>query len=216
VIRMSVTWLDSYRYYKLRDDRSLADFLADLRRESPPAPQMEAGRAWAKVLEASTAGDLPARITVDGWTFDLSRLDAELSWPKAREIKVERLYETPSGPVTLVGQVDAVFGITVRDAKLTEKIDPESKYVDALQWRAYLEMFGCDRFIYDVFQAKYAKNGDNIARLVQVVDYISFRFYRYPEMGGDVLRAVCELAAVIRTCAPEMVQPYEARRETGR
>lgn len=201
MIRISVTELESYRYFKEREDMTVADLVADLRHEKPPTPQMEAGRAFALFMETARHDGIGGdEATVDGWRF-IFDVDAELELPDVRELKAEASFQTPSGPVTLVGKVDGLGGLTVHDQKLTEKWDAE-RYLDSLQWRAYLVMFKATTFVYDVFVGRYDSKG---AKKVTVTGYERMPFYAYPEMRRDVERAVTELAGVIARYLPERV-----------
>jgi len=58
MIRLSVSDLETYRYWKNSEDSDVLTLLAKLRHEEPPTPAMEAGRAFAKLFETSTAGDV--------------------------------------------------------------------------------------------------------------------------------------------------------------
>lgn len=195
MIRISVTDLESYRYWKADEDSTLEDLLIRLRHEEPPTPAMRAGRAFARLFEEAGPGLLSV-VDVDGWRFDFSRMEGEIALPAVREIKAEMRVDTPAGQVTLVGQTDGLDGTVVHDQKLTERWDAE-KYIDSLQWRAYLVMFGATAFVYDVFQARYQE------RHVTVLDYHPMTFYAYPTIRVDVERAVSELAGVIAKHLPE-------------
>lgn len=196
MIRISVTDLESFRYWKANEDATLEDLLIRLRHEEPPTPAMEAGRAFAKLMETAPLGDM-ASTWVDGWQFTFA-LDADVELPQHREVKTEMVFDTPSGPVTLVAKADGVDGRVVHDQKLTERWDPE-KYLDSWQWRAYLLMFDADSFVYDVFEGKYD------GRTVTVRDYHRMAFYSYPAMEADVQRAVAELAEAVKRRLPERV-----------
>jgi predicted ester cyclase len=89
--------------------------------------------------------------------------------------------------------VDGFHGVTVRDQKLTESLDVEGRYIDSMQWRAYLAMLGAKQFIYDVFVGKVVPE----EQTVLVREYHKLTFYAYPEIQADVTRAVCELAEVV-------------------
>jgi hypothetical protein len=195
MIRLSVTDLESFRYYQDEDEATLEDMIRRLRRLDPPTDQMEAGRAFAKLMEhAGPALDVEC---VDGWTFRFDG-DWDLSLPDLRELKVEQVFQTPSGPVTLVGMVDGTTGRVVRDAKLTQRWDAE-RYLDSLQWRSYLLMLEAPTFIYDVFVGRYK------GKEVTVTEYHPMTFYAYPNMRQDVERAVCELAAFVARHLPDRV-----------
>jgi hypothetical protein len=109
---------------------------------------------------------------------------------------------TPSGPVVLVGKVDGFEGVTVRDQKLTERLDAESKYLDSLQWRAYLMMLGAKIFVYDIFVGNIDEHED----VVTVNEYHPITFYTYPGIDEDVQRAVNELADVVTRYKDEIAK----------
>jgi hypothetical protein len=188
MIRLAVTDLESWRYWRMNEDAPLEDLIARLSHISPPTPEMQAGGAFAKLLEHAAAGEMDGGF-VDGWRFVFA-LEEEFALPVAREVKAEEVFQTPSGPVTLVGQADGFSGMVVRDQKLTERFDAE-RYLDSLQWRAYLTMFGAQKFVYDIFQARYNEN------VVTVYGYEQLPFYAYPGMRADVQRAVEEVAEIV-------------------
>jgi len=196
VIRLSVTDLESFRYWRDDEESELPDLLRRLQRLDPPTDQMEAGRAFAKLFEQANVGEIKWA-TVDGWRFRFD-LDAELELAPVRELKTERVFQTPSGPVTLVGMVDGTTGRRIRDQKLTQRWDAE-KYTESLQWRAYLVMLGADTFTYDVFVGRYK------GQEVTIGEYHPLTFYAYPNMAEDVQRAVNELAAIVAHHLPERV-----------
>lgn len=194
MIRLSVTDLDSYLYWKESEDMDLEALLKRLRGQEPPTPAMLAGRAFHKLFEDSEPGDLRAA-SVDGFDFVFA-LDCEIAIPEVRELKGEVELATPSGPVTLVGKVDALHGITAHDFKLTERFDAE-RYADSYQWRSYLAMFGATTFVYDVFAARY-----DLPEIV-VYDYHRLQFHAYPSMRDDVVREVSGLAEIVAQYVPE-------------
>jgi hypothetical protein len=201
VIRVSVTDLDSMLYWR-DSDMEFEDLLKRLRGEEPPGANMLAGRAFHKLLETATEGGEFFAAEVDGIRFDFA-IDREIALPVIRELKGERLFDTPSGPVTLVGKVDAMSAGTVTDYKLTERFDAE-RYMDSIQWRAYLLMFDATRFVYDVFQCRYDPDR------VYVYEYHRLPFYAYPAMEADVHRAVCELAEIVARHVPQKIHAEAA------
>lgn len=188
-MRISVSDLDCYRYYKTHEDVTLEDCLAQLRRETPPSPSMMAGRALHCALETSQCGDEQISIDKDGFRFHFL-CDAALSVPAVRELKGEMSINTPSGPVTLVGVVDAIDS-AVTDYKLTSRFEAE-RFADSYQWRCYLMMFGMNRFVYKVFVGQ-DDDGEWLIR-----EYHELPVYRYPGMEDDVRREVSEFAAFLR------------------
>jgi len=198
MIRLSVTALESYRYFKNAEDGDLDRLLADLAHVSPPTRKMAAGRALAKFFEHARDGAQDAAV-VDGWRFDFN-LDAAVALPALRELKVEEVFQTSSGPVTLVGKLDGIEGIDVHDQKLTDSLDVEGNYIDSLQWRAYLAMLGAKRFVYDIFVGRVSEREE----VVTVSGYHRLVFYSYPNIRADVERAVGELAEVVTTYQPQI------------
>lgn len=196
MIRLSVTDLDSYLYWREAEDMELDELLRRLRGEEPPGPNMLAGRAFHKLLETSDTCDLD-RAVMDGVTFVFA-LEQEIALPTIRELKAEHRFDTPSGPVTLVGKVDALNGTTVHDYKLTERFDAE-RYADSYQWRSYLTMFGAVRFVYDVFQCRY--DDDKVI----IYEYHRMPISAYPGMAADVQREVCGLAEIVAKYVPQKV-----------
>jgi hypothetical protein len=201
VIRLSVTDLETFRYWQERDDGTLEDLIAQLTGAVEPTPQMRAARAFHKAFE-DLGRDVESldRLTVDGYTFDFE-MDGALAMPPIRELKAEGLWQTPSGPVTLVGKVDGLAGLTVHDYKLSERFEAE-RYLDSWQWRAYLTMFHARRFVYEVFQCYYDRADPT---RVHIVDLHPLAFDRYPQMEQDLSQAVCALAEVVVRHCPQKV-----------
>lgn len=197
MIRLSVTDLDGYLYWLDNEDMDLSEFVARLRGQQEVTPQMRAGSAFHKLLEEANAGEL-ARAEVDGFEFHFG-IDQEMALPELRELKGERLFSTPSGLVTLVGKVDGLTGISVRDYKLTERFDVE-RYTDSYQWRSYLTMFSAQVFIYDVFVCRYDE------QRVVIYDYHQLRLHAYPSMASDVHQKVCGLAEIVAKHVPEKIR----------
>lgn len=192
-MRLSVTELDSYRYWR-DSDMELSELIARLKGETEPTPAMRAGRAFHKLLEEAEDGELRTAI-VEGFEFEFA-VDHTIDLSPIRELKGDISIETPCGPVTLVGVVDGLTGVTVRDYKLTERFDAE-RYADSFQWRCYLHMFAARTFIYDVFVGRYDDNR------VIVYDYHRLTFHAYPGMAEEVRREVCGLAEIVSTYVPE-------------
>lgn len=208
MIRLSVTDLDNYLYWRGSEDQELNDLLIRLRGEEPPGPNMLASRAFHKMLERSSDGEL-FTANLDGFNFVFA-IDEDIAVPQLRELKAEKVFETPSGPVTLVGKVDGLQGLTVNDWKLTERFEAE-RYADSYQWRSYLTMFNANRFVYDVFVCRYESGPATRANTdrVYVYDYHRLPFCAYPGMAQDVYREVCGLAEIVAKYVPQKIMPDE-------
>lgn len=196
-MRVSVSDIETYRYYKQHEDVTLEHCLSQLRRQTPPSPAMAAGRALHGILEHAAYGE-PEAISVkgDGYVFHFN-CEINLQVPIVRELKGEIEIETPTATVTLVGIVDAM-DTAVYDYKLTGRFDAE-KYADSYQWRCYLLMFRANRFVYRVFVGKENSqgagfDGENFTDWT-IYEYHELPVYRYPGMDDDVKREIAEYAA---------------------
>lgn len=195
-MRCSVTELDALRRYRTHEEVELEALLRQLRREEEPSRAMLAGRALHHILEHAEPGQDLERAEHDGFRFEFG-FEGELQLPRVRELKGEVVIATSVCPVTLVGVVDGIDGV-VRDYKLTSRWDPE-RYIDSLQWRCYLRMFGATRFDYDVFVAR----DDEPSNIFWIYEYHPMRFYAYPGLDREVESAVDEFARFAAVHLPE-------------
>jgi hypothetical protein len=190
-LRVSVTDLDQLRYY--RDDENnmeLAELIARLKHLMPSSEAMEAGTALHKALEMAEPGEFKG-LAADGFTFSFDA-DAEIELAPIREIKAERDYLIDDCAVTLVGKVDAINGRHVADHKFTARFDPD-RYLDSMQWRAYLDMFDADAFQWNIFEALESAPKNYLVRNVH-----KLTMHRYPGMGQDVERELHEFVRFAR------------------
>lgn len=194
-MRISVTDIDSWRYYKATEDMVVEELLRRLRKQEPPSRAMLAGRALHSVLEHAKDGDLDYA-EADGFRFRFEA-DCALSLPSVRELKGEMLIPSRYGPVTLVGVVDGLDG-AIYDHKLTARFDAE-RYADSYQWRCYLVMFGASKFIYNVFEGQEDEKRAEWA----IRGFQQFTLYAYEGMKADVAREVAELADFVAQHVPE-------------
>ena len=201
--RISVTDLDSYQYY-LTSELSLDDFLRRLRRQDPPTEAMAAGIAWHNVLELAQEGQSIGKIDMDGFSFHV-KATASISLPPIRELKGEKVYWFGDLGVTLVGVVDGMDGVTVIDHKLTGRPDME-RFASSWQWKAYLEMFGGQRFDYYVYGYKTHESEPKFYEIASV-DHLPL--YRYPDMGSQVEGFLAELARFKVEHTPDLVHHYD-------
>lgn len=193
-MRLSVTDLDSYLYWKGSEDMDLDALLRRLRREEPPTPAMLAGTAFHTLLENADTCDL-SNAEQDGFKFRFD-LESAIAMPQIKELKAEHLVQTTAGPVVLVGKVDGLRGSTIIDYKLTERFDAE-RYADSYQWRCYLMIFSAQRFTYEVFQCRHTDDA------IVVTEHHPLTFYAYPGMERDVLRELAGLAELVAKYIPE-------------
>lgn len=201
MIRLSVTDLETFRYWQDREDTTVESLVAALTGTVEPTHAMLASRAFHKALE-QLPEDVESieRITQGGFAFDFE-CDSVLALPPIRELKAEGVWHTPSGPVTLVGKVDGLAGLTVHDYKLSERFEAEN-YLDSWQWRAYLAMFHARRFVYEVFECSYDRSDPN---LVRIRAHHPLTFDRYQRMEIDLATAIAALAEVVVRHCPQKI-----------
>jgi len=141
---VSVSNLDLFHRWQEDDELDFAWLIARLRHEVPQTPAMLAGVAFHELLESVSPRE------IDYWTsgeyrFDFN-CDYTLDLPQVREMTLEKQY----GKLLVRGRVDGIRGKVITDYKTTEQFDAE-RYFDSYQWRFYLDMADCDRFIWHVF-----------------------------------------------------------------
>lgn len=186
-MRVSVSSIDTYIYYRDSEDAELDELLRRLRGEEPPTPEMAMGTALHGILEDATAGMELDDVERDGFRFVFD-LDSELALPPVRECKGEMELDVDGTPVTLVGKVDGLDGVRVWDHKLTGRFDAE-RFANNTQWKLYLWMFGGRKFTYNVF-TRYEKDD-----YVLIREFHPLNFYAYPGMEDDNMRALREYVA---------------------
>lgn len=199
-LRVSATDIDSYRRFRANEDAELADLLAHLRKETPPTEAMLAGTAFHAALEIAEPGAEFPQMEANGFLFDIT-VDAEIDLPQIREMKATRDYLIGDCLVTLVGKVDAIQGHTVFDHKLTGRYDAE-RFLGSYQWRVYLEVFGANTFVWNVFEAK--ETGPK-HRTIHALHRLTA--HRYPGMDRDVTRELSLFVDLARLHLPERMKP---------
>ena len=149
-LRTSASDIDALRRFYDEEDADLADLVRQLRHLMPSTDAMEAGTALHAALERAEPGDYKG-LTFGDYIFSFET-DAAIDLPAIREMKATRQYLVDDVVVTLVGKVDAIHGKRIDDHKFTARFDAD-RYLDSYQWRIYLEVFGADRFRWNIFEA---------------------------------------------------------------
>lgn len=194
-MKISVSSLDSYLYWRESEDMELDELLSRIMGYEQPSPSLQAGKAFHALMERASVGEMFAT-EQDGIRFDFA-IDAEIALPTVPAAFGERMFQTRSGPVKLVGRINGIDGLVPHVYKLTEKFDAE-RYVNSYAWRAYLLMFGAQRFVYDVFAARF-----DLPERVYVNDYHRLELTAYPGMEADVHEAVSGLTEIVKRYCPE-------------
>jgi hypothetical protein len=195
LLRVSVSEIDSFRYFMADEDGDLSSLLARLRREEPPTEAMQAGTALHAALETCRDGSLDEVIS-DGFRFTFA-FDEELDLPQSREMKATREYGIDGHTVTLVGKVDAVLGRRIDDHKFTSRYDAE-RFLGSYQWRAYLDLFDADQFRWNVFEGR--ETGE---RHYTITNLHKLTMHRYPDMEADLRRQLSAFVDFVSAHMPE-------------
>lgn len=201
MIRISATQLESYRRWMINDESTIGDMINYLLRRTPPTEAMLAGSAFHKVLENAKYNDELTLVEQDGFKFDLSALDCEISLPESKEFKLEKQTIINGEQVTFVGVVDAIQVNEIFDHKLASRPDVEN-YVDSMQWRCYLDWFDCDKFTYNLFQSYKPDNQD----IYQIKSFLPISFYRYDSMRRDIHDIASSFIEFVKTHVPEFIK----------
>ena len=102
--------------------------------------------------------------------------------PGVCEVPGSLLVDVAGYQVLLTGTCDRFHGLTIRDAK-TKFSPPDARdYEHSLQWRAYLWIFGAQKFLYDLF----AMTEPDSTGLSCLGNIVTFGYWRYPGMEQDV------------------------------
>ena len=189
-MRVWVTDLEMWRYWRMRPDATTDDLLKGLRREFPKTEPMKVGTAVHSVAEVTRdfrGGSVP----MDGYIFH-QESDQPFAECEEHEVRVE----VEVAGATLSGRVDGIradgglieWKTSTRAASLSAE-----RYFHSWQWRVYLLATGAPTVTYETVQlAKVNAREYRILRLRQFV------FWPYAGMAGEVAEATSEFVALVR------------------
>ena len=198
-LRLSVTMLDTYVHGMANEDMSSEQLAHELFAREKPSQAMRVGTSFHRFLEK---GQLEPQLlaTPDKHGFHFILPD-DLSGTIELGAIREQIYEWPMfDNVVLVGKIDAETPAKLIDHKLTARFDHE-RYMDSLQWRAYLAMRSKAHFTYQVFEhSGLPTEPDALGHYpVFIKDYHRLDQYAYAGMQDeirDVARDLAEFARV--------------------
>lgn len=204
-VRLSVTMLDTFVSGMDNQDMSALQLAERLFMPLVDVPlAMRAGTALHACLEHATDADDLALSLTEGWdkfVFLLpDDLEGTVELGHTREHK--SVMPLPELDAQLVGKYDALTGSHVIDHKLTGRFDHE-RYIDSLQWRAYLMMTGKPRFAYQVFEhGGIPEPDEHDNRVITIKKYHRMEMCAYPGMADDVMDVVSELVSFAKVWMP--------------
>lgn len=187
MIRLTVTNLESFRRYREHEELTLAQLLREIRKERPQTPAMRAGEVLHSILEKPPAdAEWLEVIERDGYRFRFD-IDGEIVLKPFRELFGKRIYYIGRTEVELRGKADSIDGVGIDDHKLSKSFDAQ-RYHDSCQWRAYLSIFGADRFTYNVFVGGEEGRAEDGPVEWLIDEFHQVTFYRYPELEAEIIR----------------------------
>lgn len=211
-LRLSVTMLDTYVYGMANEDMSSEALAYELFGHKKPSMAMRMGNAFHRMLENHPL-DMPllengfsAYATNQKYQFVLpNHLNGVIELGILREQKYEwRIFND----LTLVGKIDAETPSKLIDHKLTYQFDPE-RYMDSMQWRAYLAMRNKSHFTYQVFEHTglpqfnpEATQSLGLPLPVIIKNYHRLDQYAYAGMQDDIKAVAHDLATFARQWIP--------------
>jgi hypothetical protein len=197
VITARVSHVAAFARWRQDEDADIASLVLRIS-GGEETEQMEKGTAFHKFLELAQEGTTEVA-EVNGYTFAFVG-DFSLYLPRIRERRLGKDY----GGITVSGCVDAMEGKTIYDHKTTERFDAES-YLDSWQHRFYLDIFGADKFIWNVWEMNELKEPKayGVHTLHQLVQY------RYPAMEQECRELALEYKEFAeRHLTPEALRPF--------
>jgi len=190
-MRLRASTLESFRLFRNEDWMTADRFLSQLSESEPEdaISRMALGTAFHAMLEKQPEliadHDMSNAVYLsDGFVFDAVSFDTITNNIQKLKIVPEIYNETKVGEHILTGHCDGMEGLTVHEFKTTEKPIDIMKYVQSIQWKCYLELFGGCKVSYHIFKLKLDKK----LNVYFVDDYQSVDLYRYANMRKEVER----------------------------
>lgn len=214
MLELSPSVIDSYFYWRGLDNEDVAavkleELRAQIRRDKrPPSEPMALGLAWHKAIETEPHESLDV-VRIDlgrGWggayAFDAESVRAARGLhPDGTLREVEATLEIPAAGVRLNLRADGLSGNEVHEVKSTTKDFNPDKYLDTIQWRAYLLAFEASVVVYHVCRLEF----DDWLEAYRMKDHAIMRQFPYPSMRADVEEQAREVADFVRS---EGLAPY--------
>lgn len=185
-----VTRLEDFRVWREQEleDSWLLPKVLGLETEDPAAiERMTAGTALHSVFETSIPdGRESLSVEHNGYRFDFNCGDIDVMVAPQREVELVRDYDG----FTVTGHADGIWPDLklITDYKTTQRFDFD-RYMESYQWKFYLDMSGCNEFLYQVFEMKpFGRGGPEHS--YSITEFHTLKQYRYPTLHEDCLRLV--------------------------
>lgn len=202
-VRASV--LDSFRLYMDPD----VDYIDTDEMEIRLRQDQDDGEAPSFAAELGKAFNAAINGTYEGpIAFDVASIvEAGVGTEHAQpEVAGSVVLDVDGTPVRVTGHADWLLGLDMLELKTSEKPIAPDKYVDSMQWRAYVLIFGVERIVYRQVQLEASKHdGSYFVRHIEDVVV----GYAYPKLRDDVVACLRSLLsfARVRGCLDAMDVP---------
>lgn len=153
------------------------------------------GTAFHRIVEGNYSGiekiENGRIFNIDGnkVIYDTKQCNVAMTYKKSMPEAFHELreYQEMQG-VMITGSADIIDGFTIRDIKTKFSPIKDTDYIDSCQWRFYLNLFGADTFMFDLFEfAGYKKDKHGLdVRGLEIIPYDPpITCYRYDSMEQD-------------------------------
>lgn len=184
-----VTQLDAFRIWEQTEDLDMDWLLPRILGNQEETEVMRAGTALHKALEHLDGSELEIdTLLTDEYRFDFNCGPCEIMLPTIRETEFVKHY----GDILVAGHVDGLIGNAIIDYKTTAAFDAE-RYMESYQWRYYLDLSGCDQFLYQIFVMK----DFGPPHCYSITAAHTLKQYRYPELHTDCENLVREYEEIV-------------------
>jgi hypothetical protein len=191
-----VSAVASYKRWRDDPDQEDVSWLINQITGSEQTPAMAKGTAFHKFLENSLEGTEHTQASVDGYRFIFNG-NFELYRPPTREWRKGKDY----GGIIISGQCDCIEAGTIYDDKTTEYFDAE-KYLEGMQHKFYMDIFGAQRFVWNVWTMKLDRED---AKTYEVTGLHHLTQYTYPDLTKDCTDLAQEFKAFAEKYLPQPV-----------
>ena len=201
MLRLSATLLESSRLYYagvISQESLIESIVGDVE----PTEAMELGSAFHAIFEDPDVymemWDDAHVYHAHGFVFDAQLVDKSVAdiWAQCPIMEVpssDLTLQTDYGPVRISCRADAMAGLDVYELKTTQRAPNTVKYLDSMQWRAYVLAYGATSVTYRIVQLKHLKEPD----VWTIANYETLTQYPYPQITQDVTYAATRLIEFI-------------------
>ena len=202
MLRLSATLLESSRLYfaGVISQESLIESITGKVEETP---QMALGTAVHQVCEDPDAymemWDDAHVYHSNGFVFDAQLVDKSVAdiWAQCPIMEVpssDLTLQTDYGPVRISCRADATAGLDVWELKTTQRVPSPERYLNSMQWRAYVLAYGATSVTYRIVQLKHLKEPD----VWTITNSETMTQYPYPQITQDGTYAATRLIEFIQ------------------